>query len=136
MRATGGKSIYGAAVGILMLDARFPRIPGDVGHALTWPFPVLYKVVRDATPVRVVTQRAEGLLGMKAFQGGHEMSLDASLGGVPAYRLAGTEALGRQVAYGTVHRDQMLMLAFHFRDIPRRDQEALEQSVLATFEYR
>ena len=25
MRATGGKSIYGASVGILMLDARFPR---------------------------------------------------------------------------------------------------------------
>ena len=60
--ARGGKAVYGARLGILMLDARFPRIPGDVGHAGTWPFPVLYKVVRGATPVRVVTQRAEGLL--------------------------------------------------------------------------
>lgn len=63
MRVTGGKSIYGASVGILMLDARFPRIPGDMGNALTWPFPVHYRIVRDATPDRVVRRDAEGLLG-------------------------------------------------------------------------
>lgn len=63
MIATGGKSIYGASVGILMLDARFPRIPGDMGNALTWPFPVHYRIVRDATPDRVVRRGAEGLLG-------------------------------------------------------------------------
>ena len=63
MIATGGKAIYGAAVGILMLEARFPRIYGDMGNALTWPFPVHYKVVRDASPDRVVRQGAEGLLG-------------------------------------------------------------------------
>jgi Asp/Glu/hydantoin racemase len=57
----GGKAIYGAAVGILMLEARFPRVPGDVGNAATWPFPVLYKVVPGASPERVVRQRAEGL---------------------------------------------------------------------------
>ena len=61
-KAQGGKSIYGAAVGILMLDARFPRIPGDMGNALTWPFPALYRVVRDATPDRVVRRGAEGTL--------------------------------------------------------------------------
>jgi len=58
----GGKAVYGAALGILMLEARFPRIPGDMGNAQTWPFPVLYKVVRGASPDRVVRQRAEGLL--------------------------------------------------------------------------
>jgi Asp/Glu/hydantoin racemase len=58
----GGKAVYGAAVGILMLEARFPRIPGDVGNALTWPFPVHYKVVPGASPERVVRRRAEGLL--------------------------------------------------------------------------
>jgi len=62
MKTQGGKSIYGASVGILMLDAQFPRIPGDMGNALTWHFPVLYKVVRDASPDRVVRQGAEGLL--------------------------------------------------------------------------
>ena len=60
--AKGGKSIYGAPLGILMLEARFPRIPGDMGNALTWPFPVLYRVVRGATPERVVLNAAEGLL--------------------------------------------------------------------------
>ncbi len=62
MIAQGGKSIYGASVGILMLDAQFPRIPGDMGNAQTWPFPVHYRIVRDASPDRVVRQRAEGML--------------------------------------------------------------------------
>jgi len=62
MKIRGGKSVYGASVGILMLDARFPRIPGDMGNATTWPFPVLYRVVRDATPDLVVRNRAAGTL--------------------------------------------------------------------------
>jgi hypothetical protein len=60
--AAGGKAIYGARLGILMLEARFPRIPGDMGNAETWPFPVLYRVVRGASPQRVVMERAAGLL--------------------------------------------------------------------------
>ncbi|WP_170333684.1 aspartate/glutamate racemase family protein [Ruegeria arenilitoris] len=62
MIAKGGKSVYGASVGILMLDARFPRIPGDMGNALTWPFPVHYRIVRDASPDLVVRRKAEGML--------------------------------------------------------------------------
>ena len=60
--ATGGKTVYGSTVGMLMLDTVFPRIPGDFGNAATWPFPVLYRVVRGASPDRVVRHRAEGLL--------------------------------------------------------------------------
>ena len=64
--ARGGKAIYGAPLGILMLEARFPRIHGDMGNASTWPFPVLYKVVRGATAERVTTatanDRSTGLL--------------------------------------------------------------------------
>ncbi len=60
--ARGGRALYGAPLGILMLDARFPRIPGDMGNATTWPFPVLYRVVRGATPARVVLEGAAGLL--------------------------------------------------------------------------
>ena len=59
---TGGKAIYGAPLGILMLEARFPRIPGDMGNATTWPFPVIYRVVKGASPERVVLQGAAGLL--------------------------------------------------------------------------
>jgi hypothetical protein len=60
--AKGGKAVYGAPLGILMLEAKFPRIPGDMGNAITWPFPVLYRVVRGATPERVVLNAAAGLL--------------------------------------------------------------------------
>jgi hypothetical protein len=59
--AHGGKRLYGARVGILMLETSFPRIPGDPGNGLTWPFPVLWKVVPGATPDRVVRHRSAGL---------------------------------------------------------------------------
>jgi hypothetical protein len=58
--AHGGKTVYGARVGILMLDTLFPRIPGDMCNALTWPFPVLFKVVRNATAASVA-ERAQGM---------------------------------------------------------------------------
>ena len=58
----GGKAVYGAPLGILMLEAKFARIPGDMGNAVTWPFPVLYQVVPGASPERVVLEGAQGLL--------------------------------------------------------------------------
>ena len=60
--AKGGKALYGAPLGILMLEAGFPRIPGDMGNATTWPFPVLYKIVKGANPESVVLKGAAGLL--------------------------------------------------------------------------
>ena len=60
--ARGGKAIYGVPLGILMLEARFPRIPGDMGNGTTWPFPVLYRVVGGASPEKVVLKGAAGLL--------------------------------------------------------------------------
>ena len=60
-KAYGGKTVYGARVGILMLETKWPRMPGDTGNALTWPFPVLYKVVRGATARVVVNEKGRGL---------------------------------------------------------------------------
>lgn len=54
MTTRGGKTVFGATVGILMLETQFPRIPGDIGNALTWPFPVQFRVVRGATPDNIV----------------------------------------------------------------------------------
>ncbi|MEE9428535.1 MAG: aspartate/glutamate racemase family protein [Paracoccaceae bacterium] len=50
----GGKTIYGANIGIMMLETQFPRIFGDIANAKTWPFPVQYRIVKGATPDKVV----------------------------------------------------------------------------------
>ena len=47
-------------LGIVMLDTRFPRPPGDVGHAATWGVPVNFNVVRGIWPDKVV-RSAKGL---------------------------------------------------------------------------
>jgi hypothetical protein len=60
-RGRGGKTVYGARVGIIMLDTKWPRPPGDTGNALTWPFPVLYKVVKGATARVVIDEKGKGL---------------------------------------------------------------------------
>ena len=61
-RVRGGQNTYGFTVGVLMLDTRFPRIPGDMGNATTFPFPVRYHRVTGAAPDLVVRRGAEGLL--------------------------------------------------------------------------
>ena len=60
-KGLGGKTVYGARVGILMLDTKWPRPPGDTGNALTWPFPVLYKVVPGASARVVIHEQGRGL---------------------------------------------------------------------------
>ena len=67
-RVRGGFNQYGFTVGILMLDTRFPRVPGDMGNAATFPFPVRYHRVAGADPDLVVRRGAEGLL--PAFSAG------------------------------------------------------------------
>ncbi len=49
-------------IGLLMLETRFPRPPGDIGHPETFPFPVLARTVAGASADLVVRRRAEGLL--------------------------------------------------------------------------
>jgi Asp/Glu/hydantoin racemase len=49
-------------LGLLMLDTRFPRPRGDVGHPQTFGFPVRRIAVGHATPQRVVREDAEGLV--------------------------------------------------------------------------
>ena len=49
-------------IGVLMLDTPFRRLPGDIGNARTWDFPVQFRVVKGADPARVVHGEAKGLL--------------------------------------------------------------------------
>jgi hypothetical protein len=49
-------------LGIMMLDTSFPRVPGDVGNAQSYPFPVRLKTIAGATVQRVVFEADPTLL--------------------------------------------------------------------------
>lgn len=49
-KAAGGS---GHAIGILLLDYRGPFVPGDVGNATTYDYPVIFRTVPGATSRRV-----------------------------------------------------------------------------------
>jgi hypothetical protein len=49
LKANKGQISYGESVGILLLDTFTPFIPGDVGNATTYSFPVRFQAVRGFT---------------------------------------------------------------------------------------
>ena len=49
-------------IGILVMDARIRRIPGDVGNPDTFPFPVVCRTVAGATLKRLISERDRFLL--------------------------------------------------------------------------
>lgn len=49
-----GRPVHGVHLGILVLDTKFQRLPGDIANAQTWPFPVQFTVVRGVSPQRVI----------------------------------------------------------------------------------
>ena len=55
----GGEPQAMLALGIIMLNTRFPRVVGDIGNPATFAFPVRYRIVEQATVDQVV--RADGL---------------------------------------------------------------------------
>jgi Asp/Glu/hydantoin racemase len=61
-------------LGILMLQTRFPRLPGDVGHPGSFDFPVRHRVVSGARPARVVRGKADDEALLADFvRAGHEL---------------------------------------------------------------
>ena len=57
-----GVDSYGFGIGILLIDCSTPFIPGDVGNASTYDFPVLYKKVPEVTLERLIDQGDESLI--------------------------------------------------------------------------
>jgi len=57
-----GVESYGHAIGILLVDCSTPFIPGDVGNASTYKYPVLYRTVPDATLDRLINLGDESLV--------------------------------------------------------------------------
>ncbi|MBW7921110.1 MAG: aspartate/glutamate racemase family protein [Rubellimicrobium sp.] len=54
---------YGHDIGILLIDCRTPFIPGDVGNATSYRYPVLYRTVPDVTLDRLINRGDLSLTG-------------------------------------------------------------------------
>ena len=66
-------------VGVLMLDTRFPRFPGDIGNPASIAGPSRYRRVPRATVGRVVGARAVSASLLAAFvAAGHELVADGA----------------------------------------------------------
>lgn len=63
----GGHNLYGYAIGILMIEGRFPRPPGAIGNATSFPFPVMHHVVRGASGAHTVRTLSQMDPGSAAF---------------------------------------------------------------------
>ena len=56
------QSWYGIPIGILILNASYPCIPGNVGNATSFAFPVRYKEVHEASIDGLIRQRDPALI--------------------------------------------------------------------------
>jgi hypothetical protein len=61
LKAQRGQVGYGFSIGVLMLDCNIPFVPGDVGNASTYDFPVQYLLVPGATGDAVITRQDPAL---------------------------------------------------------------------------
>ena len=61
-RAHRGQVAYGYSVGIVCLEYFMPFIPGDVGNASTYDFPVLYGEVKGATFDAIIVRQDPAML--------------------------------------------------------------------------
>ena len=53
---------YGVSIGILVLDVKYPSVPGNVANATTYRFPVRYKVVKGASVERLLWEKDKALI--------------------------------------------------------------------------
>ncbi len=60
--ARPGQVGYGVSIGILCLEANVPFVPGDVGNASSYDFPVAYQLVPGATGQAVIVDKDEALI--------------------------------------------------------------------------
>ena len=62
----GGRNTYGKALGIMVLDTRFDRLPGDVANASTYSYPVVFRTIKGATTQKVIKEGGAGLVPLFA----------------------------------------------------------------------
>ncbi len=72
----GGRNVYGLGLGVLLLETRFPRIPGDIGNATSYRVPVRFKVVPGAVVPRVVNADPDPALAVDFIAAGRELEAE------------------------------------------------------------
>jgi len=69
-----GQVMGGLAIGIIVLgEGGFPLIPGNVGNATTFSFPVYYKAIEEAITERVVSTKPDPLVLERLIEAGKEL---------------------------------------------------------------
>ena len=53
LKPQSGRSFAGAPIGILLVEADYAMLPGNVANASTYDFPVLYQVLEGVTFERI-----------------------------------------------------------------------------------
>lgn len=71
LKANKGQVSYGESIGILLLDTFTPFIPGDVGNATTYSFPVRYQTIKGFTFEKLL-QKDRSMLN-SILEAGHNL---------------------------------------------------------------
>jgi len=66
-----GQAIAGHAIGIVVINIWYPLVPGNVANACTYNFPVIYKVLKEAS-IKHILRGDPALLDM-VINGGKEL---------------------------------------------------------------
>lgn len=57
VKIIGGRRTYGESIGIIMIEKKFPRIPGDVGNATTFKYPIRYDMIETVFPFKELRKK-------------------------------------------------------------------------------
>ena len=98
MKVHGTTNLYGYTIGMLMIEGHFPRLPGALGNATTFGFPVLHHVVAGATGDRVVRQASDDIVtpwieGARALEAAGVRAITTSCGFTAMFQRELTEAV-------------------------------------------
>ncbi len=72
IKAKKGQVSYGETIGILLLDTFVPFIPGDVGNATTYSFPVRFETMKGFTFTKLLEKDPAMLLPI--MEAGHKLT--------------------------------------------------------------
>ena len=70
-----GRAQYGITIGVIQLPANIPMLPGDIGNASTFSFPVLYEVIPDIDPFWVLSDKPHPEVLKKTIIAAHRLEM-------------------------------------------------------------